>query len=146
MIESVLNKCKNVEPEQYNAVVEQMIPIKTKNSMKQYLPKKPRKWGFKVFSRCGSSGIIYEFEIYTKKSSNAPTELGITGDLVTILCANLPKNQNYKVYFDNFFTSLRLLKKLKNYGIHALGTIRPNRMEGAQKLLESEKALKSKGR
>ena len=146
VIESVLNKCRNVEPEQYHAVDEQMIPIKTKNFMKQYLPKKPHKWGFKVFSRYGSSGIIYAFQIYTGKSSNVPTELGITGNLVMRLCANLPKNQNYKLYFDNFFTSSRLLKKLKNYGMHALGTIRLNRMKGAQKLLESKKALKSKGR
>ena len=110
MIESVLNKCRNVEPEQYHAVDEQMIPTKTKNSMKQYLPKNPHKWGFEVFSTCGSSGIIYEFEIYTGKSSNSPTKLGITGDLPIRLCANLRKNQNYKVYFDNFFTSFRLLK------------------------------------
>ena len=61
VIESVLNKCRNVEPGQYNAVDKQMIPTKTKNSMKQYLPKKPHKWGFKVFSRFGSFGIIYEF-------------------------------------------------------------------------------------
>ena len=61
------------------------------------------------------------------------------------LCSNLFKNQNYKVYFDNFFTSLWLLKKLKNDGIQALEIMRPNRMEGAQKLLASEKEFKSKG-
>ena len=93
----------------------------------------------KVFSRCGSSGIIYEFEIYTGKMSNAPIELGIIGDLVMRLCSNLPKNQNYKVYFDNFFCFLGLLKKLKNDGIQALGTIQSNRIEETQKLLASEK-------
>ena len=81
------------------------------------------------------------------KTLNASTELEITAfDLVMRLCSNLLKNQNYKVYFHNFFTSLRLSKKLKNDGIQALGTIRPNRMEGAQKLFASEKELKSEGR
>ena len=61
------------------------------------------------------------------------------------LCSNLSKNQNYKVYFNNFFTSLRLFKKLKNDGIQALEIIRPNRMEGAKNLLVSEKEFKSKG-
>ena len=53
------------------------------------------------------------------------------------LCSNLSKNQNYKVS-DNFFTSLRLLKKLKHDRKQALEIIRPNRMEGAQKFLASE--------
>ena len=73
MIDSVLNKCRNVEPEQYNAVDEQIIPNKIKNFIKQYLSKKPHKWGLKVFSRCGSYGIIYKFEIYTGKTLNAST-------------------------------------------------------------------------
>ena len=37
--------------------------------MKQYLPKKPHKWGFKVWARAGISGIIYDFEIYTGKEN-----------------------------------------------------------------------------
>ena len=87
-----MNKCRNVEHEQYNAVDEQIIPTKTKNFMKQYPPKKTHKREFKVFSRCGSSEIIYEFEIYTGRTSNALTELKIAGNLVMRLCSNLSKN------------------------------------------------------
>lgn len=148
IINSVLSKCQALEPEEYHSIDEQMIPTKSKSSIKQYMPKKPHKWGYKVFTRCGSSGMVYTFEVYMGKSStsNTPSNLGITGDLVMRLCANLPKHQNFKAFFDNFFTSLPLLKQLRSDGILALGTIRPNRMDGAQKVLESEKTLKSKGR
>ncbi|MCL4142327.1 UNVERIFIED_CONTAM: hypothetical protein GTU68_050401 [Idotea baltica] len=110
------------------------------------MPKKPHKWGYKVFSRCGASGMLYEFEVYLGKSTVQSSELGVTGDLVMRLCENLPHNKNHKVYFDNYFTSLKLLQELKNKGILALGTIRPNRMLGAQKLLKTEKVLKNEGR
>ena len=146
IIQSILEKCQNTEPEEYHSIDEQIIPTKCKSSMKQYNPKKPHKWGYKVFTRCGSSGMVYNFEVYTGKSTNDQHVLGITGDLVMRLSENIPVNQNFKVFFDNFFTSLPLLKQLRQNGILALGTIRPNRMQGAQKIMESEKALKSKGR
>ncbi len=90
--------------------------------------------------------MIYDFEIYTGKSANTSTDLGITGDLVMRLCERIPKNKNYKVHFDKFFTSLGLLEQLKSNGIQAMGAIRQNGVEGAKKLLLSEKELKSKGR
>ena len=49
--------------EETNSVDEQMIPFKGKSSLQRYLPKKPKKWGFKVFSRNGQSGFCYDFEV-----------------------------------------------------------------------------------
>lgn len=124
VINSVLEKCKALENEEYNSIDEQMIPTKCKSSIKQYLPKKTHKWGYKVFTRCGASGIVYNFEIFVGKSPNnqPPSSLGITGDLVMRLCENMQKHQNYKLCFDNYFTSLPVLKKLQEHGILALGT------------------------
>lgn len=44
-----------------------MIPYKGKNRLKQYIPKKPKNWGFKVLARCGVSGITYDFHVYEGK-------------------------------------------------------------------------------
>ena len=42
--------------------------------MKQYLPKKPIKRGFKVWVRAESStGYFSDFEVYTGKSTDAPS-------------------------------------------------------------------------
>jgi len=144
VIDSVLEKCKKLEPEEYNSIDEQMIPTKSRSTIKQYMPKKPHKWGYKVFSRCGISGMLYDFEIYTGKKEG-PLEnshLGITGDLVMRLCKSLPKHMNFKVFFDNFFTSIPLIRELRKDGILSLGTIRSNRMLGASKVLRSDKDLK----
>ena len=33
--------------------------------MKQYLPNKPKKWGFKLFVLCDTTGYAYKFDIYS---------------------------------------------------------------------------------
>ncbi len=67
ILDSVVSKCQRLEPEEYHSLDEKIISTKCHSSLKQYNPRKPHKWGFKVFSRCGVSGIIYEFEVYTEK-------------------------------------------------------------------------------
>ena len=148
MINSVLRKCKNIPQEEVHSIDEQILPTKGRTSLKQYLPKKPNKWGIKVWARCGISGVIYDFEIYTGKSTTAETkpELLMGGNVVYRLTRSLPENGNYKVFFDNFFTSIQLIIDLKNDGIWAVGTIRKDRLKGAQHYLLSEKDLKKKGR
>ena len=58
------------------AVDKQIVPFKGWHSMKQYNPKKPRKWAFKVFVLSGVSRCCYKFEIFTGTSDNvcAPDE------------------------------------------------------------------------
>lgn len=47
------------------AVDEQIIPTKARSSLKQYNPKKPHKWGYKVFVLSGVSGFSYNFDFYS---------------------------------------------------------------------------------
>ena len=92
--------------------------------MPQYMKNKPIKWGFKFWFRCRSkSGYLYEFDMYLGKK--AKTEFGLGESVVLSLCESL-KNSNCYVYFDNFFTSPKLLSKLLNTGIYATGTVRAN--------------------
>ena len=53
-------------------------------------------------------------------------ELG--GSVVVNLVCTLPTD-NYVLFFDNFFTSLKLLQHLTTINIHATGTVRANRVE-----------------
>lgn len=47
-------------------VDEQMCATKMRGTrIKQYMPNKPHKWGFKLFVLCDSIGFSYAFEIYT---------------------------------------------------------------------------------
>lgn len=56
------------------------------------------------------------------------------------LCSTLPRQTSYKVYFDNYFTFLELLLKMKEWGIWAVGTMRQDCMRGCE--LKGEKVLK----
>lgn len=58
---------KNMEklPEpQLNSIDEQMIPFKGRNSLKVYIKNKPHKWGYKVFTRATTGGMMKDFILY----------------------------------------------------------------------------------
>ena len=100
-----------------------------------------------MWARCGVSGFLYDFEIYTgKQPSQTLPGLRVLGNIVLRLAAGLPKHVGHKLYFDNLFTSIPHVKHLKADGIWSVGTIRANRMMGANKELMNEKQLKRSGR
>lgn len=144
-IDALKQNFAKIEPEEYSAVDEMIIPFKGHSSLKQYVKNKPRKWGIKVFSRAGASGFVYDFEIYVGKGT-VPTEtgIGISGDVVLRLVEGLPLNGNYKIFMDNWFTSHGLMVELKERGYLAVGTVRANRIPSC--MLKSDKDLKKKGR
>ena len=113
--------------------------------MKQYIPKKPKRWGIKVISRNGIEGFTHDFMIYDGKSPKVKESCGFqAGDLVLKVCESLPKNKNHIVYFDSFFNSVELQLQLKKDGIHSVGTLQKNRLRGC--VLRSEKDLRRMGR
>ncbi|XP_016519048.1 piggyBac transposable element-derived protein 3-like [Poecilia formosa] len=114
------------------AVDEQMVPFKGKNRLKQYLPGKPKKWGYKIFILAGSDGVPHNFEVYKGKAVQ-PVDLqdiGVSGNIVLRLSQRVPTPLNYKIFFDNWFTSVSLIKTLAQQGIHCTGTVRSNRLPG----------------
>ena len=148
VLDSLREKCQQLPQEENHSIDEQIIPTKSRTSLKQYLPNKPNKWGIKVWARCGVSGILYDFEVYTGKTTKAQAkpELLMGGNVVSRLMQSLPKNVNHKVFFDNFFSSIAIMNYLKKDGFWAVATIRKDRLKGADKHLLAEKELKKKGR
>ena len=117
---------------------EQICSTKARSYLKQYLPAKPYKWGYKLFVLSGVSGFSYNFEIYTgsENDSNKRFEneknLGASANVVVRLLRVVPTNQNYKVFFDNYYTTLPLVVELSKNGIHSLGTLRRNRLQNCK--------------
>ena len=111
VIDIILEACKsNYRPHQYQSIDEAMIAFKGRSSMKQYMPKKPTKRGFKVWVRADSTnGYVSQFEFYTGKlGSNV--EVGLGGNVVTRLTRDLV-GQFYHVFMDNFFSSITLYRQ-----------------------------------
>ncbi|XP_015373375.1 PREDICTED: piggyBac transposable element-derived protein 4-like [Diuraphis noxia] len=68
------------------SIDESVIAFKGRSGMKQYMPMKPIKRGFKVWALADSaSGYLINFEIYTGKNSNNLTEFGLGEHLVESL-------------------------------------------------------------
>lgn len=89
---------------------------------------KPHKWGYNFFVLCGVSGLSYNFEMYSGQENNADSrlswepDLGASSNVAVRLCRIIPKQMNYKVYFDNYYTSLPLMVYLKSRQVCSLGT------------------------
>ncbi|XP_051174282.1 piggyBac transposable element-derived protein 4-like [Leptopilina boulardi] len=111
-------------PNKYQSVDESMIKFKGRSSMKQYMPLKPVKRGYKCWVRADSSAYVCEFQLYTGKTESIEKQLGarVVKDLTLEL-----KGNNHHVYFDNFFTGVALMVSLKKDKIFACGTVRQNR-------------------
>lgn len=75
------------------------------NTFKAIITQHAQQVGDKVGARCGISGILYDFEIYTGRTDKAQAkpELLMGGNEVNRLMRTLPMNVNCKVYFDIFF-------------------------------------------
>jgi hypothetical protein len=143
ILDAVRRNCIKTEPEEFHSIDEQIIPAKTKCSrIRKYNPKNPVKWGFKNFVRAGKSGIIYDFFLYQGGSTGTNK---CNGDFVVkSLCKHLPSNENHKLMFDNWFTTLNLCLSLKTSGILCTATIRSNRIQKCP--LSTDKELKKHGR
>ncbi|CAH0714336.1 unnamed protein product, partial [Brenthis ino] len=156
LLQKIRENCLKVEEESRFSIDEMMVPHKgtRAGSRKQYVKNKPKKWGFKIFVRAGVSGIVYDFLIYGGDDTfrfNSFTDeengMGLGSKVVLALAKSIHQPACKVLCFDNFFTSIELLQYLRNeYGIFALGTIRSNRLRGAEKKLPTDKNLKKSGR
>lgn len=137
-VRPIMNRVLNVlieelpEPEKRLCVDEQMIPFKGRLALKQYMKGKPNPWGIKVFFLCGESGMPYNFLAYQGKTTKLPekyNQFGLSGSVVMSLVEDrVMAHSNYRLFFDNYFTSSNLVQELLTKGIYCTGTVRANRV------------------
>ena len=146
VLDRVRKNCLQTEPEQNNSIDEQIIPAKRKYSgIRQYNPKKPKKWDFKNFVRSEASGMMYDFFLYNGAATNDRKKVKVTGPYaVRKLLETFPKNQHYRVFFDNWFCTLVLCLKLKSLGFLVSATERSD--QNGKCPLKAEKYLKKESR
>ena len=115
----------NYKPHKENSVDEAMIKYKGRSALKQYLPLKPIKRGFKVWVRADSrNGYVCDLDVYTGKEDSVERHLG--AKVVKKLCRPL-EGGRYHIYFDNFFSTLDLFDDLLQDSLYACGTFRKDR-------------------
>ena len=119
------------------SIDEAMIPFKGHSSMKQYLPLKPVKCGFKVWAMSdATNGYMCEFDVYTGATDGREVALG--GQVVLSLSDSI-MGHHHQLFFDNYFTSVNLLSTLLNKGTYTCGTICTNRKQYPAEISEEVK-------
>jgi len=109
------------------SIDEAMILFKVRSTLKQYMPQKPIKRGYKVWARCDSTtGYVYQFDIYTGKAANEQACVSL-GSRVVLCLSEAIQGTNSHVTFDIFFSSHSLLEDLYSRNIYATATVRTNR-------------------
>ena len=85
-----------------NSIDEAMVGFKGRSSLKQYMPNKPTKCGYKIWCRCDSrNGYTCCFQVYTGKlGDSSEKNLGVR--VVTDFSKDV-LNKGFYLYFDNFF-------------------------------------------
>ena len=81
-----------------------------RSSMKQYMPVKPVKQGFKVWVRADAvTGYFFDLEIYVGKPTDGmTTEVGL-GERVVLQLSERLRGGHYQLYCDNYFITCNLL-------------------------------------
>ena len=118
----------NYQPNRENSIDEAMIPFKGRSTLKQYVPLKPVKRGFKVWVRADAwNGYFCEFEVYTGKADTS-TEHKLGARVIHKLTSNI-SGLNHQVFCDRFFTSVDLFSSLLQHKVYACGTILSTRKD-----------------
>jgi len=103
---------------------EAMVAFKGRSPIKQYIPSKPHKWGYKIYC-LASDDYLLQFEVYQGKEEH-PSPLGSTYDTVMRMTAEY-QHQQFFLFTDNWFTSPAVLDELKRRGIRCCGSVKRNR-------------------
>ena len=128
-IEYFKSKCLSLyQPKQHLAIDERMVKSRHRSGIRQYIKDKPTRWGIKLWVLADSSnGYTVDFNVYIGKAAGrVVSEQGLGYDVVMRLMQPF-LHQGYRLFVDNFYTSVHLVKQLFEQGVPATGTISENR-------------------
>ncbi|GJJ71558.1 V-type H+-transporting ATPase 16kDa proteolipid subunit [Entomortierella parvispora] len=124
------------------SIDEMMIRFSGRSAHTVRMKNKPIAEGVKIFSLC-DAGYTYTFipssRVQSVRIEKVPG-LTQTGNIVNHLVQQLPQSPHYRVFMDNYFTSVKLFQHFRNLGIGACGTVR--RQGGVPKELCVDKNAK----
>ena len=107
-INAMKQNFQQIPPKEFQSIDEIIIPFKGRSGLKVYMPKKPHKWGFKLWGRSDSDGFMYDFDVYQPVPDNQVFELGRSAGVVEKMTDSLPDGKNFKAFADNYFSSIAL--------------------------------------
>ncbi|KAI3366108.1 hypothetical protein L3Q82_009927 [Scortum barcoo] len=135
-----LNTAFRSEPQTPKQSVDEVMVAykgKTAGNLRQYIKNKPDKWGFKLFARASEDGFIHDIVLYQGKTTLEAHDIpvtpeqeamGATSQIVSILASTMSSSTTTAIFADNFFSSLEIVRYLKDRNCRYTGTARDNRI------------------
>ena len=133
LMEFIHRRCFEVyQPDKNLSVDEGLLPYKGNLNIKCYNPKKPVKYGIKLYMLCEAiSGYVLNLFVYVGDPRKIP-------DTVNDLVKNY-HNFGYLIFMDNLYNFASLSWDLFRKGFHTTGTLRLRHI-GAPTVLRNQKA------
>ena len=129
LLDLLLRRFKEVYmPQRDISVDEELILFKGRVGFKQYIPSKRSRFGIKAFALCDTKGYYYDASIYVGKPDQPlphTDTLGAPGAIVVHLLGHLA-NKGYRMFVDNWYTSIPLADHMTELGTGFCGTMRAN--------------------
>ena len=120
------NSQKYFKPNEEISFDEAMIKYNGCLSFKQYMKGKPTPWGIKVWCAADpSTGYMLNFDVYLGRVMD-PMPYGLGYHVVMKLGEEF-LDKGHHFYFDNYFSSVNLAKKLEDRKTYMCSTVRTNR-------------------
>ena len=114
-------------PSEHLAADEVIVKYKGRVIFRQYIPKKHKRFGIKIYKLCDKTGYTYDMTVYLGKDRQR-TAQHLTATHATVL--ELTKKihgRGHKPYMDNYVSSPDLFHDFATKQIYCCGTVRPNR-------------------
>ncbi|GFY31611.1 piggyBac transposable element-derived protein 4 [Trichonephila clavipes] len=118
------------DPTEELAIDEVIVAFKGRIIFKQYIPKKRKRFGIKVYKIVDKKGYTFNRKVYLGADrERLKSGIKVKPTHATILeLAESIKNKGHKLFMDNFFSSPELFQQLhKEYKMNSCGTMRSNR-------------------
>jgi len=94
---------------------------------RQYIPKKHKRHGIKIYKLCYSLGYTYDMSVYLgKQRQHATAQITAMHGMVLQVIRRV-EGLGHKIFMDNYFTSPALSDDLFQRKINACGTVRHDR-------------------
>ena len=114
-------------PSENLAVDEVFVCFKRRVIFKQYIPKKHKRFGIKIFKLCDSTGYMYGMKLYLGKDRQHTAQHVKANHMAVTELTRKIEGHGHELYMDNFFSSPELFDDLANKQVYCCGTVRPNR-------------------
>ena len=123
------NYAKLYNPSENLTVDEVIVKYSGRVIFRQYIPKKRKRFGIKIYKLCDEAGFMCAMRVYLGKDSQSATDdMTATHTTVRHLTRRV-EDLGQKLFMDNFFSSPRLFDDLDRHKINSCGTVRPNRKD-----------------